>query len=75
MAPLKLYLKIWVKSSFLETDMGEIACQECHRGDPKDPDWQAAHNGILKDPTFPEVDEVCGECHEEIVSMAKNSLH
>ncbi len=75
MAPLELYLKIWVKSSFLETDMGEIACHDCHGGDPKDPDWQTAHNGMVKDPTFPDADKACGECHEEIVSMAKNSLH
>jgi hypothetical protein len=75
LAPLELYLKIWVKSSFLETDMGEIACQDCHGGDPKDPDWQTAHNGIVKDPTFPDADEACAECHEDIVSTAKNSLH
>ena len=75
MAPLELYQKIWVKSSFLETDMGEIACEDCHGGDPKDPNWQTAHNGIVKDPTFPEADEACGECHEDIVSNAKNSLH
>ena len=75
MAPLELYQKIWVKSSFLDTDMGEIACEDCHGGDPKDPNWQTAHNGILKDPTFPEADEACGECHEDIVSTAKNSLH
>lgn len=75
MAPLELYQKIWVKSSFLETDMGEIPCEDCHGGDPKDPNWQTAHNGILKDPTFPEADEACGECHEDIVSTAQKSLH
>ncbi len=75
MAPLELYQKIWVTSSFLDTDHGRIACPDCHGGRPKDPDWQTAHKGIIKDPTFPEADKACGECHEDIVSTAKNSLH
>ncbi len=55
--------------------MGKIPCQDCHAGDPRDPDWQTAHNGIVKDPTFPDADEACGECHKDIVTTAKNSLH
>jgi len=75
LAPLELYQKIWVQSSFLETTMGEVACQDCHGGDPKDTNWRTAHEGIVKDPTFPDADKACGECHEDIVSTAKNSLH
>lgn len=75
MAPLELYQKIWVTSSFLDTDHGQIACTDCHGGNPKDPSWQTAHKDILKDPTFPEPNKACGECHEDIVSTAKNSLH
>jgi thiosulfate/3-mercaptopyruvate sulfurtransferase len=72
---LELYEKIYVKTSFLETDHGQIACEDCHGGDPQDPDWQTAHKGIVKDPTFPNADQACGECHEEIVATAKKSLH
>ena len=72
---MELYEKIYVKPSFLETDHGQIACEECHGGDPKDSNWKTAHKGVIKDPTFPDADRVCGECHEEIVSTAKNSLH
>jgi hypothetical protein len=72
---LELYEKIYVHPSFLETEHGKIRCETCHGGDPVDPDWQTAHRKIIKDPTFPTADEACGECHEEIVSTAKNSLH
>ena len=69
------YEKIYVHPSFLETEHGKIGCETCHGGNPLDPDWQTAHREIIKDPTFPSADEACGECHEEIVSTAKNSLH
>jgi len=72
---LEPYEKIHVKSSFLKTDHGQIACETCHNGDPKDPNWQTAHKGIVRDPTFPDADKVCGECHENIASTARNSLH
>lgn len=67
--------KIYVDPSFIKTDHGEIACETCHGGNPKDPNWQSAHQGIVRDPTFPDADRACGECHEDIASTAKNSLH
>lgn len=75
MAPLELYQKIYVAPSFLETDHGGILCQECHGGNPDDDNWQTAHTGIVKDPSFLDADRVCGECHEEIVESAVKSLH
>jgi thiosulfate/3-mercaptopyruvate sulfurtransferase len=72
---LELYEKIYVYPSFLKTDHGQIACEQCHGGEPKDPNWQTAHKDIVKDPTFPKADEVCGECHEDIVKTAQNSVH
>ena len=69
------YEKIYVNPSFLKTGHGEIGCEACHRGDPGDPNWQTAHRGIVRDPTFPDADTACGECHEEIASSAKDSLH
>lgn len=75
MAPLELYEKIYVKANFLETDHGQIPCQNCHGGNPDDDDWRTVHKGLVKDPTFPDPETTCGECHEEIVASAVNSLH
>ena len=75
MAPLETYEKIYVKAGFLDTDHGEIPCQDCHGGDPSDPDWQTAHQGVTSDPTLKDSARVCGECHEEITASAANSLH
>ena len=75
MAPLELYEKIYVKPDFLKTEHGSIPCQDCHGGDPNDPDWQTAHKGIIPDPTLKDAKGVCGECHEEITASAANSLH
>lgn len=72
---MELYEKIYVKPSFLLTEHGKITCQTCHKGDPEDPNWQTAHEGIIRDPTFPNADKTCGECHEDITPSAKNSLH
>jgi thiosulfate/3-mercaptopyruvate sulfurtransferase len=67
--------KIYVNPSFVKTLHGEIACEACHDGDPRDPNWQTAHKEIIRDPTFPNADKACGQCHENLVTTAKNSLH
>lgn len=64
-----------MKESFLQTSHGDIGCQECHGGNPTDPDWQTAHQGIIKDPSYPDPTNACGECHEKISAFAKDSLH
>jgi len=72
---LELYEKILVEDEFLETDHGQIACVDCHGGNPDDSNWETAHKGIIKDPTFPDASKACGDCHEEIVKLGKSSLH
>jgi Zn finger protein HypA/HybF involved in hydrogenase expression len=72
---LELYEKIYVKSAFLETDHGQIPCQQCHGGDPMDTNWQTAHRGLVKDPTSADPQAFCGDCHEEITATAPHSLH
>jgi thiosulfate/3-mercaptopyruvate sulfurtransferase len=72
---LESYEKIYVNPSFLESEHGEIACENCHGGDPNDPNWQTAHKGIIKDSTFPTAEKTCGECHQEITATAEKSLH
>ena len=72
---MELYEKVYVKPSFLETEHGQIGCEDCHGGDPSDPDWKTAHEGLIKDPTDTDPEAVCGECHEAIVASAGQSLH
>jgi thiosulfate/3-mercaptopyruvate sulfurtransferase len=72
---LELYEKIYVKPAFLESDHGQIACEDCHGGDPADANWQTAHTALVKDPTFPDPTAACGECHAEIAAATLTSLH
>jgi len=67
--------RTYVNPSFLKTRHGKIPCQTCHQGNPLGSSWQAAHQGIVRDPTFPDADKACGACHGGITSTAKNSLH
>ncbi len=76
MEPLAPHEKIFVDMDILEDENhGDIACDDCHGGDPDDPDWKTAHNGVIKDPTYPDATEVCGDCHDEINENYTNSLH
>lgn len=72
---MELYEKIYVKPDFLKTTHGQIPCEKCHGGNPADPNWQTAHEGIVRDPTFPDPSGTCGECHKETVETAVKSLH
>ncbi|MBN2139757.1 MAG: hypothetical protein JW718_02010 [Desulfovibrionaceae bacterium] len=69
------YEKIYVKPAFLETEHGKIACRDCHGGNPADPDWRTAHNGLVRDPTWTRAAEVCGKCHKDIAASAPEGLH
>lgn len=73
-APFDLYEKILVSESFLSSPHGQIPCQLCHLGNPESSDPATAHAGMLKDPSLSSA-ETCGQCHEDIVSNAVNSLH
>jgi len=74
--PLAPHEKLFIDDEFLEEDEnhGEIECVTCHDGNPDDPDWKTAHEGLIKDPTFPEA-EVCLDCHEEETANYQQSLH
>ncbi len=76
MAPLAPHEKLFVDSEFAEDENhGEIGCEECHGGDPNEPDWKKAHEGLVKDPSYPDPSEVCGSCHEEIAENYQTNLH
>ncbi|MEW6428942.1 MAG: rhodanese-like domain-containing protein [Thermodesulfobacteriota bacterium] len=67
--------KVLVAKDFLQTSHGEIACEQCHGGDPSKPGKEEAHAGLDPHPSINNPDKACGECHGEIVATAKNSLH
>ena len=69
------YEKIYVSKAFLDSEHGQIACEDCHGGNPQDPDWQTAHHNLVQDPTFPDPSSACGECHPDISATAPESLH
>jgi thiosulfate/3-mercaptopyruvate sulfurtransferase len=74
--PLAPHEKIFVDTDILEDENhGDIACDDCHGGDPEDPDWKTAHDDVVKDPTYPDATEVCGDCHDEINENYTKSLH
>ena len=55
-------------------DHSDVACHECHQGDPAAVDYEAAHAGVVKDPSYPSPG-VCGECHTEEAKTLESSLH
>lgn len=69
------YEKIFVSRSFLESEHGQMECTACHGGDAASHDWQTAHVGLVKDPTYPSPEKACGECHPDITATAVTSLH
>jgi thiosulfate/3-mercaptopyruvate sulfurtransferase len=74
--PLAPHERIFVDSDITEDENhGDIPCNKCHGGDPNDPNWKTAHKGVVKDPTYPDPERACGECHEEITRHYKKSLH
>jgi hypothetical protein len=74
--PLAPHEKIFVDSDILDDENhGEIECIDCHGGNPDDPDWKTAHKGVVRDPTYPDATDACGDCHDEINENYKKSLH
>lgn len=76
MEPLAPHEKIFVDSDIVDDENhGEIACHECHGGNPDDPNWKTAHKGVVRDPTYPDATIACGDCHDEINENYQKSLH
>jgi hypothetical protein len=51
-----------------------LPCVQCHRGNPKAEDEDAAHTGLIKDPgDLRYVDITCGKCHPEKARRVKRS--
>ena len=76
MEPLAPHEKIYVDPDFADDENhGELGCEECHGGDPGEPDWRKAHEGVVKDPSYPDPSKTCGVCHDEIAQNYSTSLH
>lgn len=68
--------KVYVDSEFADDENhGQLGCEWCHGGNPKDPNWKTAHDGLRKDPSYPDPSKTCGQCHEEIAQSVRTSLH
>jgi hypothetical protein len=53
-----------------------LACGFCHKGDDKAATKEAAHDGLLPNPTALDVvEQTCGMCHRAHVERVKKSLH
>jgi hypothetical protein len=74
--PLAPHEKVYVDSSFAEDENhGQLGCEECHGGNPNDPNWKTAHNGVVRDPSYPDPSKSCGACHDDIAKNSQKSLH
>ncbi len=68
--------KVLVDPAFLKNDVhGAIACEDCHGGDPAGTLRSTAHVGLVRDPTWPDAQKVCGGCHADTVTTTRDSLH
>ena len=74
-APFDLFENVLIKEAFLDSPHGKIACTSCHKGNPAADTIEAAHQGMIKDPTLTGAVQVCGECHQEIAKTAAHSSH
>ena len=76
MEQLAPHQKIFVAATFVQDENhGAMGCQECHGGNPDDPDFLTAHDGVVRDPSFPPGESICAECHPDIADRCRTSLH
>ena len=58
------YMNVLIDPAALKDENhADVACEECHGGDPEAQDVDAAHEGVVKDPSFSNP-AVCTDCHE-----------
>lgn len=76
MEPLAPHERVYVDPEFLaDENHGELGCEACHGGDPAATTYEAAHAGVVRDPSYPDAMQVCGDCHDDIAARAGASLH
>ena len=77
MEQLAPHERVFVNTRALANDPnhGSLSCEFCHGGDPSDPDWRTAHEGVSGDPSYPAESNVCATCHADVASGYAASLH
>lgn len=74
MAPLEPWERVLVNGEkFLPTVHGQVACVDCHRGEPS-PDKDVAHTGLNPNPSADPASG-CADCHPDVAAVYPNSLH
>jgi thiosulfate/3-mercaptopyruvate sulfurtransferase len=69
---LEVWEKVFLgKAEFMQSTHGMAGCVICHGGDSSLQEKEAAHLGIIADPS----DVSCTSCHREIVNVNEDSLH
>ncbi|MHB8149558.1 MAG: hypothetical protein ACYDIB_05310 [Desulfobulbia bacterium] len=53
-----------------------LACTDCHQGNPEGATQEQAHAGLIAQPSHPDqMQKGCGTCHAQQVAQATSSLH
>ena len=72
---MEAWEKVFVEdAAFLTSIHNSQNCIGCHGGVDEATDKDAAHEGVVRDPTS-DPDKVCGSCHSTEVEMASTGLH
>jgi hypothetical protein len=70
--PLEVWEKVFVKDAeFLQSTHGKVGCVICHGGNSQAEEKEAAHAGVVIDPS----DGNCNTCHQDIAESHDISLH
>ena len=73
MPPVEVWEKINVSDpEFFKTLHARYGCTACHGGTVDIYDKDAAHEGLVRDPSK---DDVCATCHRQTVEVQADSLH
>lgn len=73
MPPVEAWEKVYLnQESFFETVHGRYGCITCHGGVGDNMDFEAAHEGLVREPASA---EACGDCHPDQVAAEPDSLH
>ncbi len=72
--PMTRAERVLISEDLMEDENhGFLGCEECHGGDPANSDFDTAHKGVVKDPSYA-APGVCNDCHDQTEFYAQ-SLH
>jgi len=71
---MEAWEKVFVDTTFLESEHGQASCKTCHGGDSSSNVKEKAHININKKPDQ-NPQKTCGNCHQDLVVSFAKSLH